>query len=123
MDRLGLLILFSKLQFNAFMTKVISILAPTAFGIYLFQDSNYFRKYIVAGQYAGYALNNALIMVGLILLTGLIQFMIGFVIDKCRGALFNAIRIRKLSNRVGSIIDTRVDKTVKWIEKVLDYRP
>ena len=115
-----LLILFSKFHFNTFMTKLITFLAPTAFGIYLFQDSNYFRKYIVAGQYVRYAHNNPLIMVSLILLTGLIQFLIGFIIDKCRGVLFNTIRIRKLSTRVGNIIDTTVDKTIVWTENRLD---
>ena len=101
------------------MTKAVSILAPTTFGIYLFQDSDYFRKYIVAKQYAGYALKNPFIMVGLILLTGLVQFLIGFLIDKSRIILFNAAKMKQISNQIGSTIDDTVNKSIKWAEEYL----
>lgn len=109
-----LLILFSKFQFSDFVEKMISILAPTTFGIYLFQDSDYFRNIIVAKRYCEYAHRNPLIMVGLILLTGLSQFVLGFLIDKCRNGLFNVIKIKKISNRIGDVIDTMVNKANKW---------
>ena len=53
-------------------------------------------------------------MVGLILLTGLSQFVLGFLIDKCRNGLFNVIKIKKISNRIGDVIDTMVNKANKW---------
>ncbi len=114
------LLLFSKLKFNSFMTKLIAIMAPTVFGIYLFQDSDYFRAYIVSGSYAGYARKTPLMMVGLILLTSLIQFLMGFVIDKCRAVLFNAIKIKNLSNRIGDVFDDGVNRTIKFVEERLN---
>ena len=115
-----LLILFSNIKCNDFMTRLISIMVPTAFGIYLFQDSNYFRKYIVSGQYTGYAFRNPLEMVSLIILTGVVQFLISFIIDKCRCSLFKALRIKKISNLVGDVIDNTVNKTSQWIDRYLN---
>ncbi len=113
------LLLFIKIKIYSPMTKPISVLAPTTFGIYLFQDSDYFRKYIVAKQYAGYALKSPLAMIGSILFTGLVQFMMGFVIDKFRYFLFDAIKIKKLSEYLGGICDDAVKKIIQWTEKQL----
>ena len=116
------LLLFSKLKFNGFMTKLISITAQATFGIYLFQDSDYFRKYIVARHYTGYALKNPLIMVSFILLTGLVQFSMGLLVDKCRSFMFGAIHTKRLSDRVGGIIDGKVSTATKWLEKQLHFQ-
>ncbi len=117
-----LLILFSKFEFTGLAAKLISFIAPTAFGIYLFQDSNYFREYIVAGRYVPYAFKNPLIMVGLILLAGLIQFIIGLLIDKCRIVLFNMLGIKKLSNRIGTLVDSIIVSIITRLEKLINAR-
>ena len=117
-----LLILFSKIEFSGFPAKLITLIAPTTFGIYLFQDSNYFREYIVAGRYAPYALKNPMIMVGLILLTGLVQFFIGFLADKCRILLFNLLGIKGLAERIGTFVDSEIAKTITRLETIINVR-
>lgn len=112
-----LLMMFSKLKLNSFMTKIISIIAPTTFGIYLFQDSDYFRKYIVAKRYVGYALNGPLIMIGFVFLTSLTHFLIGYLVDTIRNVLFGTIKLKTMSDRIGNTLDIVVNRLIKWLEE------
>ena len=115
-----MLTLFSKFHFNRFVSGFVSFAAPATFGVYLFQDSDYLRKYFITGRYAPLAFENPVTLIALILGIGFIQFLIGLIIDKGRSVLFDAIRINGLANQIGKLIDNILYKSNLFAEKYLN---
>ena len=86
-----------QLNYNKYIAKIISFLAPLAFGVYLIHENNILKqnvlKYTFNKDPFDISLNSALILVSL---RALKIFILCLIVDFFRKALFDLLRIRKI---------------------------
>lgn len=96
MIAIGLLLIFSKQTFHSTINKLISILSPATLGVYLVHTNSFSFGYLLKDAFSAFASYNPLLLVGIIILTSLLIYLICTIIDLGRIQLFKLLRIHKL---------------------------
>lgn len=92
---LGLLILFAKMNVGKAASRVISLAAPAAFGVYLIHDNYYFRQIVIADHFAWVNNLPAPLNALLALLAAFGLFLACLIVEEIRLFLFDRLRINK----------------------------
>ena len=75
--------------------KIVRLLAPAAFSVYLIHEHPQVRAGLISGRFARYAAGNPLGMIAKVLFAALAIFAVCCMIDQLRLLLFRALRIRQ----------------------------
>lgn len=105
-----LLLLFKRIHFSKFFTKVIAFLSPLAFSVYLIHDNPIVREYLIADRFISIAGLNPLLMVLAIFGSVLAIFIICIIIDYFRYLLFKVIKVKQRLNSLENRIRKRLIK-------------
>ncbi len=91
--------------------KCITLFAPASFGVYLIHENSIIRGLFIEGKFIYYLDKPFYEMIGLILLTAIIIFIVCIIIDFLRIQLFKLFRVKKFS----VWLETRFSKIFSWI--------
>lgn len=108
-------ILFSKINFNEKLKKIITFFSPATFAIYLL-NSNYFTSSVLAKFYLPLANEKTIVMITAIFLFDIQFVIVVMLIDKIRIHIFNKLNIKEKIKKFETILNK---KTKKWIS-ILD---
>ena len=97
-----LLIIFSRININS---KLVKTIAPLTFGIYLFHDNDYFRKYFMLDKFAFVNNYNIFVCILLIIVISLVIFVVSMIVEYIRNQLFRLLKIDSLIDKIASKID------------------
>lgn len=102
---MSLLFVFSSMDFSDFAKKMIMLISPLSFGVYLLHDHPLVRNYIMADRFAfitnGSVLKMLLFFFGIILAI----FTVGCCVDAVRSKLFQLLHIRKFLSKFDRYFD------------------
>lgn len=101
---LFLFLFFLNLRFAPMTKKMIGLLAPVSFGVYLLHEEPLIRSHFMIDNFANYLSLNPIVMALAILGTALGIWIIGSIIDYLRLMIFNILKLRKLSNFLEHIL-------------------
>ena len=88
---------FMQLHYNKYISKIISVVAPLTFGVYLIHENNIIKNNILRYTFNKDPYNISLrSAMSLVYLRALKIFIICIIIDFFRNLLFNLLRIRKI---------------------------
>lgn len=99
----ALLMLFSKISMAGRGQKWIALVSPLTFGVYLIHDSLFIRNTFIKGSLAAVSAAAVPVMIGKVLCFACAVFVGCLVIEWLRGALFKALRVKELVNKIISI--------------------
>ena len=103
----SLLIICSKLNFKSGSQKVVHFISPAVLGVYLSHVNPLVWKHIIKDFAINFLNYNCFSMVCLIILSALLIFTVGIIIDLVRIKLFDLLKINKLC----SFLEARLTKT------------
>ena len=93
---IGLFLFFLKIDVNHKMgNKIIKILAPVSFSVYLIHAHPLVYEYILQDRFIGFLKYSPLVMIVAVMLTALLIYLFCTVIDYVRIAIFNFLRIEE----------------------------
>lgn len=101
---IGIFIACSKITFPKSIEKIIKLCSPAALGVYLIHVQKYIWVYIIKGFSADFAKESTIVMVGLIFLSAIIIYTACTIIDLLRIQLFKFLRIKKLCQKIDTLI-------------------
>ena len=104
---------FRQLKIKGILAKIISVLSPLTFGVYLIHDNPIIRQNFISGKFAYYLDYSVVKMVFMIGLTALIIFAICMTIEFLRNQLFKLIKVKSFSNRLAGLFAKVMDKIFK----------
>ncbi len=93
---LSLFVVFSQIKPPAIFRKIIKIVAPCTFGVYIIHAHPLMWDRVIHYRYAHFLNYNPLVMMLLVFLAALVMFICFAAIDFIRLSLFKLLRIRKL---------------------------
>ncbi len=94
-----LFLAFKKLTIPNALKKPIAIFSPAAFGVYLIHKQEYVAGFFIRGKFVHYLELNGVAMIGAVLLTAVVIFIICILIDLVRCKIFTLLKIKqKLEN-------------------------
>lgn len=97
---MSLLFVFGSMNFSDFARKMIMLISPLSFGVYLLHDHPLVRNYIMTDRFSflanGSALKMLLFFFGIILAI----FTVGCCVDAVRSKLFQLLHIRRFLNKL-----------------------
>lgn len=104
------LCLFSKLNFNSSLQKIISFFSTSAFSVYLIHDNRHIRKIFITDAFTFVNEYNPIILV-LIVLGVIIAILISCtLIDKIRILLFRIFKVDNISIFIERIVKSTINK-------------
>lgn len=90
-----LFLAFQKLNIPNVFKKPIAIFSPAAFGVYLIHKQEYVAGFFIRGKFAHYLELNVFAMVGAVLLTAVVIFVVCILIDLVRCKVFKLLKIKQ----------------------------
>lgn len=113
---LGIAILYviglSRVNFNNICKKIIKFIAPSAFTIYLLNEHELIRKYIIDNLFVDLA-NQSLVKIFIYVIGfSFIFAIISILVDKIRILLFKIFKVKNLSNKISDILGKIMDKII-----------
>lgn len=102
---ISLILLFAKIKINIHAKKIISLLAPLSFSVYLIHDNNLIREYLINMKFANYITYNPLKFILSIFGTIFFIYSICTIIDIFRYILFKFLKINNVCKYIDKIIN------------------
>lgn len=102
-----IVIIFSRIKANK---KIVSILSPLSFGVYLFHTNYYFRYYYLSERFLYSDNLNTIYGFLCVIGTATFIFTFGLIVDYIRTVIFRKMEIRTLSKRIASCIERTINK-------------
>jgi surface polysaccharide O-acyltransferase-like enzyme len=106
----ALLCLFAKIELKDGVKKLVAIFSPFAFSVYLIHTAPFVWSKVMKNRFVSFTEYNPFVMVILIFVTAVGIFALCSLIDYIRIKIFNLLKIKELSAKLGSIIEKYVDK-------------
>lgn len=102
---MSLLLIFGSMNFSEFVKKMIMLISPLSFGVYLLHDHPLVRSYVMTDRFA--FITNGSVTKMLLLFFGAIfsVFAIGCCVDAVRSKLFQLLHIRKSLSKLDRYFD------------------
>lgn len=102
---MSLLLVFGSMNFSDFAKKMIMLISPLSFGVYLLHDHPLVRSYVMTDRFA--FITNGSVTKMLLLFFGAIfsVFAIGCCVDAVRSKLFQLLHIRKSLSKLDRYFD------------------
>lgn len=107
---IGLIVIFSKLQLGKRASRIIKILTPTSFGIYLIHDNNVVRRHFIKDRFIWILEEPSYTVVGYILLSAIVIFVICVLFEMIRLQLFRILRISQICEMGESLLIGKIKK-------------
>ena len=104
---------FRRINVKGVFVKIISVLSPLTFGVYLIHDNPIIRKTFVSGKFAYYLEYSVAKMVFMIILTAVIIFSICMAIEFLRSQLFKFIKVKSFSTWLAGLFTKLFDRIFK----------
>ena len=101
---LGIFCLFAKLKVKPCFQKILKLLTPGIFSVYLIHDNLYIRNYAIAGQFFYINDRPALLIPAVIFIIALVIFLLCLAIDRLRIGLFRLLHISFLSAKSENLL-------------------
>lgn len=95
-----LLVFFSRIKVSGAWKKVITLIAPTSFGIYLIHSNELVLENLLFGKLENFAQLSVVAMAGTVLVVALAIFLLCTVIDLARLKIFEICRVKKLAEAI-----------------------
>lgn len=114
---IALVALFAKFKFPPIWTKIISVLSPLAFGVYLLHVHPLTWTKIFEGSFAYMAQYNPFLMVLCVLAAVFVVYIIATAVDFVRFYLFKLLRINKLCSLADAGLEKLKDKFDKFFKE------
>lgn len=105
----SLLLLFERIQFKALPIKIISIISPLTFSVYLIHDNTLIREHFIKDRFVWITNYSAPIQVVLIISVAVAIFIICIAIDYIRELLFKVLRVKKLVTWAEDLIKNKLN--------------
>ena len=109
------LILFSKINFNEKIKKIITFFSPTTFAIYLL-NSNYCTSLVLSKFYISLVNKKTIVMITVIILFDIQFVIIAMLIDKIRIHIFNKSQVKEKTKKIEIILNKRVKKLTSILD-------
>lgn len=106
----GLFIACTKIKFNTFFTKVISIISPAALGVYLIHVNSFVWTKVIDGFSEKFATGNVATMIIGIFVSAIVIYLACTIIELLRIQLFKLIRIKNLCQHIESFTYKTLNK-------------
>jgi surface polysaccharide O-acyltransferase-like enzyme len=102
---MSLLLIFGSMNFSEFVKKMIMLISPLSFGIYLLHDHPLVRSYVMTDRFA--FITNGSVSKMLLFFFGIILaiFVVGCCVDAVRSKLFQLLHIRKSLSKLDRYFD------------------
>ena len=102
---MSLLLIFGSMNFSEFVKKMIMLISPLSFGVYLLHDHPLVRSYVMTDRFA--FITNGSVSKMLLFFFGIILaiFVVGCCVDAVRSKLFQLLHIRKSSSKLDRYFD------------------
>lgn len=91
-----LLMLFSKLRTGDGIRKIIALVSPLTFGVYLIHDSMFIRKSLISGTLAEVSAGSTVGMTAKVFCFAAAVFVVCLAIDWLRSKLFQLLRVKEI---------------------------
>lgn len=95
----SLFLAFQKLVLPSWLTKIIAIFSPAAFGVYLIHKQEYVAGFFIRGKFAHFAGESMILMLGKVVFTAIVIFTICILIDLIRCKIFKLLKIKQCLER------------------------
>jgi surface polysaccharide O-acyltransferase-like enzyme len=122
-EALFLFNLFQHLRLKGGFSKVVSVLSPLTFGVFLVHDNPIIRNKFISEKFAHYVDYPIAKMLFMIFLTALVIFLICILIDFIRSQLFKLIKVKSfsrwLSDKISKLTDFVFNRKDKKEEQVV----
>ena len=105
----SLLLLFERIHFTAWAIKIISIISPLTFGVYLVHEHTLIREHFIKDRFVWITNYSAPIQVVLIFSVAVAIFIICIAIDYVREFLFKGLRVKNLVTRAENLIKNKLN--------------
>ena len=105
----SLLLLFERIQFKALPIKIISIISPLTFSVYLIHDNTLIREHFIKDKFIWITNYSAPVQVVLILSVAVAIYIICIAIDYVRELLFKGLRVKNLVTRAENLIKNKLN--------------
>ena len=94
---ISLTLIFSRIKYNKFFSKIFGFLGPLTFGVYLIHSHHYFFYYEFKKLFQKYQSNIPLkTIIYLLLLKGIVIFVKCIIIDYFRNIIFTFLKIKQI---------------------------
>lgn len=113
-----LLLLFSRIKMYSWINKIIKIVAPLTFGVYIIHTHPLIWDNLFKNAFATYINSSPLLIIVQILGSALAIFFLCILIEFIRYNLFKLIKIDKISEKVAKKISVKYSSINKKIEKI-----
>ena len=107
----ALLLHFEKKQCGKKLIIFINFFAPVTFGAYLVHEEPLIREAFISGAFAKYLSYAPIQMVGAVIGTAFMIWLIGSLVDRIRLLIFDILKVRKLCN----VIDTAIENKMQQV--------
>ena len=102
---------FTKVKLNKLTTKVVSIMSPLAFGVYLIHTQYFIWNYW-ENKFKDFAYMNPLLLFISVILMAFAIYLICSFIDYIRHSVFKMLKIKELSEQVEKKLFTAIDNII-----------
>ena len=114
LETISLTLIFTKIKYNKFISKIITYIGPLTFSVYLIHSHWDVRINIYKGMFEKYSSALSFLEILLIILGKSIKiFCISILIDSFRNLIFKIFRIKNMCMLVEKIIDDKFKKIFK----------
>lgn len=110
---IALVSVFANMNLSDIMIRFTKFFAPISFGVYLGHELKVMREAILVDKFCAYADMNIFLMVLAVLFTALAFWFVFSMVDKLRLILFDAIKIRKFCDTIGTKIENLTNRLLK----------
>lgn len=90
---------FSKIRLNKTTSKIISIMSPLTFGVYLIHTQYFIWNYL-KDRFTGFASMNPLCLFVFVIITAIVIYLVCSFIDYIRKVMFKIFRIKRISEQI-----------------------
>mgnify|MGYP004611784031 CR=1 FL=1 len=104
---------FKNIKYRKWMIKFIAFFSPISFGVYLFHEEPLIREHFISGKFVDYLSKNFISCMLHIIITVIVIWLVGSLVDKIRLILFELLRIDQFSDWIekkGYRLEKRIKK-------------
>lgn len=110
---ISLLLLFSKIEVKGIVKKIVLILSPATFGVYLIHTQPLVWKYIWTNLFHSYISFSPLKLAIMVVITAAVVYVLLSIIDMMRNKIFNLLKVRENVIKIENcFIETLSDKNI-----------
>jgi len=114
---IALLMFFSRIECKPSFASIISFFSSSAFSVYLIHDNTYVRNYVISRIHTYIDDSNFVLFILFIVSIVVAIFLICILIDKVRIIIFKTIKVDKMSEKIGEIIEKLINIIYMKFEK------